>query len=163
MERSYIMSKVLVAYFSATGKTKKLAEQISDGYNLDIYEIEPKEKYTKMDLMWINPLSRTSKEHRNKDYLPEIVNSNANISEYDKVVICYPVWWFTAPTIIHTFLSKYDFSNKEILLFASSSSSGFGNVLRDLQKYVDTTCKIKEGKINPNLDEMKEIMDDFIK
>ena len=157
------MSKILVTYFSATGKTKKLAEQISNEYNLDIYEIKPKEEYTKKDLIWLNPLSRTSKEHRNKDFLPELSNTTAIINEYDKIIICYPVWWFTAPNIIHSFLKSYDFSNKEIILFATSSSSGFGGVVEDLKKYVDNKCIIKEGKVNPTLDEIKEFMTEYIK
>lgn len=152
------MEKILVTYFSATGTTKELAEKISREFNFDIYEIKPKELYTSKDLNWMNPLSRSSKEHRNKDLMPEIENNNLNLNEYDKIIICYPVWWYVAPNIINNFLKSHDFSNKKILLFATSGSSGFGKSVQVLKQYVDASCEIKEGAVNPNLDEViKEV------
>lgn len=156
------MEKILVTYFSATGRTKRLAEEISKEFNLDIYEIKPKELYTDKDLNWINPLSRSSKEHRNKNLMPEIENNDANISEYDKIIICYPVWWYVAPNIINNFLKSYDFSNKEILLFATSGGSGFGKAVQTLQQYVDSSCIIKEGAVNPSLNDIKESIKKFM-
>ena len=156
------MSKVLVTYFSATGRTRRLAEEISKEFNLDIYEIKPKELYTDKDLNWMNPLSRSSKEHRNKNIMPELADNNANIGEYDKIVICYPVWWYVAPNIINSFLKSYDFSNKEIMLFATSGGSNFGKAVQNLQEYVDSSCVIKEGAVNPNLDDIKNSMKDFL-
>ena len=156
------MSKTLVTYFSATGRTRRLAEEISKEFNLDIYEIKPKEIYTDKDLNWMNPLSRSSKEHRNKGLMPELENNNANISEYDKIIICYPVWWYVAPNIVNSFLKSYDFSNKEIILFATSGGSGFGKAVETLKQYVDETCIIKEGAVNPDLDEIKSIMKNVI-
>lgn len=156
------MSKTLVTYFSATGRTRRLAEEISKEFNLDIYEIRPKELYTDKDLNWMNPLSRSSKEHRNKKLMPEIENNNANISEYDKIIICYPVWWYVTPNIVNNFLKSYDFSNKEILLFATSGGSGFGKTVQILEQYVDSSCKIKEGAVNPDLEEVKNVMKNFI-
>lgn len=157
------MNDILVTYFSATGKTKKLAEQISDTYNLDIYEIKPKEEYTKKDLNWINPFSRTSKEHRNKEFLPPLANTHAIITEYKKIVLCFPIWWYTSPNIINTFLDSYDFSHKEIIIFATSGSSGLGDTAEKLKKHVDRTCTIIEGKVNPTLDEIKAVMEEVIK
>ena len=152
------MSKTLVAYFSATGRTRRLAEEISKEFNFDIYEIKPKELYTDKDLNWMNPLSRSSKEHRNKDLMPEIENNNANINDYDKIIICYPVWWYVAPNIVNNFLKSYDFSNKKILLFATSGGSGFGKTVQTLKQYVDSSCEITEGAVNPSLDEAKNII-----
>ena len=156
------MSKTLVTYFSATGRTRRLAEEISKEFNLDIYEIKPKELYQDKDLNWINPLSRSSKEHRNKDLMPEIENNDANISEYDKIIICYPVWWYVAPNIINNFLKSYDFSNKKILLFATSGGSGFGKTVQVLKQYVNSSCEIQEGAVNPSLEEIKNTMKNFI-
>ena len=156
------MGRILVTYFSATGRTKRLAEEISKEFNLDIYEIKPKELYTDKDLNWMNPLSRSSKEHRNKKLMPELENNNANISEYDEIIICYPVWWYVAPNIVNSFLKSYDFSNKEIILFATSGGSGFGKAAETLKQYVDGTCTIKEGAVNPDLNEIKSIMKDAI-
>lgn len=156
------MSKVLVSYFSATGTTKRLAEEIAKEFNFDIYEIKPKELYTGKDLNWMNPLSRSSKEHRDKDIMPELADKNTNISEYDKIILCYPVWWYVAPNIVNIFLKTYDFSNKEILLFATSGGSNFGKTVQVLQEYIDNSCIIKEGAVNPSLNDIKEIMKNFI-
>lgn len=155
------MSKILVTFFSATGRTKKLAEEISKEFNFDIYEIKPKEIYTDKDLNWMNPLSRSSKEHRNKDIMPEILE-DIDIKNYDKVIICYPVWWYVAPNIINSFLKKHNFANKEILLFATSGGSEFGKVTQVLKEYVDDSCIIKEGAVNPSENQLKDIINNFI-
>ena len=154
--------KILVAFFSATGRTRKLAQRISEMYNLELFEIKPKKPYTKLNLFWINPLSRVCREHRNKFKLPEIENNDMNLNRYDKVVICFPVWWFTTPNVIHTFLKTHDFSNKKVLLFGTSGSSGVNDVVNNLKDFVDSSCTIIEGKINPTDEEIKDVMDDFI-
>ena len=105
--------KVLIAYFSATNTTKKAAEKLALGLNADIYEIKPKREYTKEDLNWMNKESRSSKEMKDKTSRPEIIIDDLNLSKYDKICIGYPVWWYTAPTIINSFLEAYDLSGKE--------------------------------------------------
>lgn len=127
------MSKTLVAYFSASGVTEKVAEMIAEVSGSDLYEIAPKVPYTTADLNWMNKKSRSSVEMADKSIRPEMAEGDAAIENYDTVVIGFPIWWYVAPTIINTFLEKYDFSGKKIILFATSGGSGFGNTISELQ------------------------------
>ena len=127
------MSKKLVAYFSASGTTKRIAEMVAEAAGADLYEIEPTVPYTKADLNWMDKKSRSSVEMTDKKIRPEITDTNAKISEYDEIFLGFPIWWYVAPTIINTFLESYDFSGKKIVLFATSGGSGFGNTVKELQ------------------------------
>ncbi|MEE1494491.1 MAG: flavodoxin [Anaerostipes hadrus] len=127
------MSKKLVAFFSASGTTKKVAEMIAEDAKADLYEIEPKISYTKDDLDWMDKKSRSSVEMRDKKYRPEIMEKEMDMSSYDEILLGFPIWWYVAPTIINTFLESYDFSGKKIILFATSGGSGFGNTVKELQ------------------------------
>ena len=127
------MSKVLVAYFSASGVTEKVAKKVADSIEADIYEIKPEVKYTKADLNWMNKKSRSSVEMNNKSFRPAMVSGDVDVSGYDTVCIGFPIWWYVAPTIINTFLEAYDFSGKKIILFATAGSSGFGNTVVELK------------------------------
>ena len=127
------MSRILTAYFSAGGKTAKAAEKLAAGIGADIYEIKPEVKYTKADLNWMNKNSRSSVEMNNKSFRPAIVTGDLDVSGYDTVTLGFPIWWYVAPTLINTFLESCDFSGKEIVLFATSGSSGFGDTLKELQ------------------------------
>ena len=140
------MSKTLVAYFSASGTTKKVAQMIADAGNYDLYEITPKEAYTKADLNWMDKKSRSSVEMADKSIRPEMAEGDAAIENYDTVVIGFPIWWYVAPTIINTFLEKYDFSGKKIILFATSGGSGFGNTIKELQPSAPQ-AQFVEGKL----------------
>ena len=142
------MAKVLVAYFSATGKTKETALKLSSLINADVYEIKPVNPYTKADLNWMDKKSRSTLEMKDKSSRPEIIKGDIDISQYDKILIGYPVWWYTAPTIINTFLESYDFSGKEIIIWATSGGSGLGKAKVDLK--VSTSAIIKDGKILNN-------------
>lgn len=117
--------KILVAYFSATGTTKGVAEHIANGLNADIYEIVPEEPYTDADLDYNDNNSRTTIEMNDPDARPVISGSVENMEQYDTVF--YPIWWYVAPTIINTFLESYDFSGKTIVPFATSGGSGMGS------------------------------------
>lgn len=119
--------KILVAYFSATGTTKGVAEHIANGLNADIYEIVPEEPYTDADLDYNDNNSRTTIEMNDPDARPAISGSVENMEQYDIVFIGYPIWWYVAPTIINTFLESYDFSGKTIVPFATSGGSGMGS------------------------------------
>lgn len=141
------MSKKLVAYFSATGRTAKVAELLSDAMGADIHEIRPKVPYTKADLNWINKKSRSSVEMNNKTLRPEIMKSNVRIEEYDVIFLGFPIWWYVAPTIINTFLESADFSGKKIILFATSGGSKFGKTVEELRVSVPASCDIQEGKL----------------
>ena len=138
----------LVAYFSPTGTTKRKAEELAKIKGADLYEIEPEVKYTSADLNWNDSKSRSSVEMHDKASRPAIKDNNPHLEKYDKVYIGFPIWWYIAPTIINTFLEKYDFSNKEVVLFATSGGSGFGEALAYLKKSVPDSCKISLGKVN---------------
>lgn len=127
------MGKKLVAYFSASGNTKKIAEMIAEAGHFDLYEITPKTAYTKADLNWMDKKSRSSVEMNDKNFRPEIVEANVDSNSYDEIILGFPIWWYVAPTIIHTFLEAHDFSAKKIILFATSGGSGFGNTRKELQ------------------------------
>ena len=127
------MSKNLVAYFSASGRTAKVAEKLAAELGADIYEIKPEVKYTKADLNWMNKKSRSSVEMNNKSIRPAIITGDVDVSGYDTVCLGFPIWWYVAPTLINTFLEAYDFSGKKIVLFATSGGSGFGNTAAELQ------------------------------
>lgn len=140
------MKKRLVAYFSASGTTKKIAEAIAEAVKADLYEIVPKVPYSKEDLNWMDKNSRSSVEMSKRDYRPEISDHCASVEKYDEIILGFPIWWYVAPTIINTFLEAYDFSGKKITLFATSGGSGFGNTRRELQPSAPGAV-IKEGKI----------------
>lgn len=140
------MNKTLVVYFSASGTTRKIAEMIAEVGDFSLYEITPKELYTSDDLNWMNKKSRSSMEMSNKKIRPEITDTDAHIKEYDTIILGFPIWWYVAPTIVNTFLEKYDFSGKKIVLFATSGGSGFGNTVKELKPSAPG-AEIVEGKL----------------
>lgn len=142
------MAKELVVYFSPTGTTKRKALELSRSKNIDICEIEPEVKYTKADLNWMNEKSRARVEMQDMSSRPKIKEINVHIENYDKIYIGFPIWLHIAPTIINTFLEKYNFSNKEIICFATSALDGWGNTLKNLISSVDKSCKISLGEID---------------
>ena len=127
------MGKKLVAFFSATGTTAEKAKAFAAASGLDLYEIKPVTPYTKADLNYLNPLSRTTKEMKLGGKHPEIVTGDIDISQYDVIFVGYPVWWYVAPTVINSFLEAYDFSGKKIVLFATSGGSGLGKSAKKLE------------------------------
>ena len=136
----------LVAYFSASGTTKRVAERLANVMKADLFEIQPKQPYTSADLNYMNRKSRTSLEMGDKTSRPEIVKTNLDTSKYDVVFVGFPIWWYVAPTIMNTFLESYDFSGETIVLFATSGGSGFGQTVKLLQPSAPKST-IKEGKI----------------
>lgn len=143
------MSKRLVAYFSASGATGKVAKMVAEAAGADLYEIRPKQLYTKADLNWMDQNARSTIEMKDKKIRPEIVDTDAKIAEYDEILIGFPIWWYVAPTIINTFLEKYDFTGKKIVLFATSGGSGFGNTVKELEPSAPGAT-IVEGKLLNN-------------
>ena len=140
------MRKTLVAYFSASGVTKKVAEKIAAAVNGDLFQIEPAIAYSEEDLNWMNKNSRSSLEMSDKDFRPAMIKKELNLSEYDSILLGFPIWWYVAPTIINTFLESYNFAGKKIVLFATSGGSGFGNTAAEL-KASAPEAEIIEGKI----------------
>ena len=135
----YIMSKILVAYFSAQGRTAKFAKVISEITGSDLFEIKPEVPYSSADLNWNNPKSRSSIEMEDKTSRPAISTKINNFSEYDTIFVGFPIWWYIAPTIINTFLEQYDFSGKTVIPFCTSGGSGVG----ETDKYLHPSCSDK--------------------
>lgn len=128
------MSKVLVTYFSASGVTAKTANKLAKEVDGDLFEIEPKEKYTSADLNWMDKRSRSSVEMNDPASRPEIAKQVENMDMYDTVLVGFPIWWYVEPKIIDTFLDSYDFAGKTVIPFATSGGSGIENVEKNLQK-----------------------------
>ena len=139
------MSKVLVAYFSAGNRTANAAKQVADILQADIFEIKPAVPYTSADLDWRDSKSRSSIEMQDKSSRPEIAEKLENMSDYDVIVLGFPIWWYVAPAIVNTFLEQYDMSGKKIVLFATSGSSGLGETAAALKVSVDPSCTIVDG------------------
>ena len=161
---SVMDKKVLVAYFSATGTTKRVAENLAKAANADIYEIKPLKPYTAADLDWTDKNSRSSVEMKDHNSRPEIQEDNFSVAEYEMIFLGFPIWWYIAPTIVNTFLEKHDFSNKTIILFATSGGSGFGKTVDNLKPSVSKSAIIKEGDIlnsNPTVEELTERIKKF--
>lgn len=126
------MNKVLVSYFSASGNTKKVASKIATAVNGDLFEIEPKEKYTSEDLNYMNKESRSSIE-MTQNVKPEIANKVSNLDEYDTICLGFPIWWYKEPTIIDKFLDENDMTGKKIYVFVTSGSSPIDSTYESLQ------------------------------
>ncbi len=144
------MSRKLVAYFSASGTTAEIAEEVAKAADASLYEIKPETPYTKADLNWMDKKSRSSVEMSDKSYRPKLAEGTLNPQEYDEILIGFPIWWYVAPTIINTFLESYDFSGKKIILFATSGGSGFGNTVKELAPSAPK-AEIVEGKLLNNV------------
>lgn len=140
------MSKKLVAYFSASGVTKRYAEKLANVTGADLFEIKPSVPYTSADLNWQNSNSRSSVEMKNPDSRPEIAEKLSDMDSYDTVFVGFPIWWYVAPTIIDTFLESYDFSGKTVIPFATSGGSEMGKTTDVLRK-VCPDADIKDGKV----------------
>ena len=126
------MNKKLVCYFSASGNTRRVAEKIASAINGDIFEIEPKEKYTDKDLDWTDKQSRSSIE-MNKNIKPEIKKQISNLEEYNSIIIGFPVWWYKEPTIIDKFLDENNMNGKKIYVFVTSGGSSVDSTYKSLQ------------------------------
>ena len=141
-----MMNKSLVAYFSASGTTAKAAAVLAQAAKADVYEIVPETPYTPADLDWTDRTSRTTQEKNNPSFRPAIGGKKIDVSSYDIIYLGFPIWWYTAPSIIKTFLESHDFSGKTIILFATSGGSGLGSTDKDLQPSCPGAT-IKSGKL----------------
>lgn len=150
------MSKKLVAYFSASGNTARLAKDLAKAAEADLYEIRPAVPYTSADLNWQNKQSRSSVEMSDHSSRPELADKNADIAAYDTIYVGFPVWWYIAPTIINSFLESYDFSGKKIILFATSGGSGFGKAVQNLKNSAPD-AEIIEGRVNPSAKDIEKL------
>ena len=136
----------LVAYFSASGNTAKAAKALAKAAGADLYEIKPAVPYTGADLNWMDKRSRSSVEMSDKNSRPALADTDAPVAEHDVIFLGFPIWWYTAPTIINTFLKRYDFSGKTIVLFATSGGSGLGSTAAALQSSAPG-ARILDGRL----------------
>lgn len=141
------MKKILIAYFSPTGNTKKIAAMLAEAINVDIYEIRPAVPYSAADLSWTDPASRSSVEMKDRSSRPALADTDAKADQYDVILLGFPIWWYVAPTIINSFLESYDLSGKRIILFATSGGSDFGKTVEGLLPSVSETTVIEEGRV----------------
>lgn len=139
------MSNKLVAYFSATGTTAKVAQTLADAIGADLYEITPEVPYTSSDLNWNDKQSRSSQEMNDKSSRPAISGKVKNMAQYTTIFVGFPIWWYVAPTIINTFLEQYDLAGKTVIPFATSGGSSMGQTNAGLAPSCPG-ADLKEGK-----------------
>ena len=140
------MSKILIAYFSASGQTAKLAKTLAGVTGGDLFEIVPETAYTAADLDWMDKKSRSTIEMKDPKSRPAIAGKVADMAQYDTVFVGFPIWWYQAPRIIETFLESYDLSGKTVIPFATSGGSGMCGT----NKALAPSCKgarLVEGKV----------------
>jgi flavodoxin len=135
--------KALTAFFSAEGTTAAKAGRLAELTGSDLYEIKPANPYSPADIKWTNPLARCNREWIKKTS-PELADKDANIGDYDVIYLAFPIWYFTAPLIILSFLESYDFSGKKIILFATSGGSEFGKKAQNIASSAKG-AEVKEG------------------
>ena len=151
--------KTLVAYFSATGTTEAVAKDLADVAGATLYEIKPEVKYTAADLDWRNKQSRSSVEMADKSSRPAIVKDLEDADSYDVIYIGFPIWWYTAPTIINTFIETYGFVGKTVIFFATSGSSDIAGADKQFHaQYPDINWKT--GKLLNNAS--KQTLQDWV-
>lgn len=156
------MAKSLVAYFSASGVTKKLAERLAKATGADLFEIEPETPYTSADLNWMDKKARSTVEMNDRSSRPAI-KSKTDISKYDVVFVGFPIWWYREPSIIDTFMESYDFGGKTVVPFATSGSSQIGETGKNLAALAKG-AKVDAGKrfsANASEDELKSWAEKF--
>ena len=147
------MKNPLVAYFSASGVTERAAQVLAKAAGAELYRILPAVPYTAADLDWRDKTSRSSVEMADKSSRPALADTNAPVAGHDVIFLGFPVWWYTAPTIINSFLEQDDLSGKTIVLFATSGGSGLGKAAQDLRPCAPGAT-IKDGRmLNGRLDQ----------
>ena len=139
------MAKALVAYFSASGVTAKVAGNLAKAISADLYEIAPEVPYTDADLNWMNKKSRSSVEMQDRSSRPAIATKVENMEQYDTVFVGFPIWWYREPSIIDTFMEAYDFSGKTVIPFATSGGSGLGDSYKNMQELAPAAI-VKDGR-----------------
>lgn len=139
------MSNILVAYFSASGVTARVAQKLANVTGADLFTIEPETPYTDKDLDWQDKKSRSSVEMDDRNCRPAIRSTVEDMSRYSIIFVGFPVWWYREPSIIDTFMEAYDFSGKTVIPFATSGSSPIGNSGKNMQSLAPG-ANVTEGK-----------------
>ena len=148
-----IMSKSLVAFFSASGATKGVAERLAEATSSDLFEIVPERPYTKSDLDWRDGNSRSSVEMKDRSSRPAVASRLENMSDFHTIFIGFPIWWYREPSIIDTFLESYDFSGRTIIPFATSGGSGMGDVRENIKAIAKGSNVIEGKRFSPSVTE----------
>lgn len=159
------MKKALVVYFSATGVTKRVAEMLGESIDAKVFEIVPKQIYTKADLDWTNENSRSSQEMKDKDCRPEIESRVRDMEKYEVVFLGFPIWWYREPSIIDTFIETHNFDGKIIVPFATSGGSEIGDTYKNIQKLAPK-AKVEKGKLfeaGVSIEELKKCAEKYLK
>lgn len=149
------MSEILVAYFSATGETKKAAEAIARASGADLFAIEPVKAYSAADLDWNNPESRSSKEEADPDFRPAMKEKVTNLDSYSTVFVGFPIWWYREPDIIRTFLESGDFRGKKIIVFATSGGSGLKDCAKHFRELAPGAEVVEGRRVSGPVDAVK--------
>ena len=139
------MSKVLVAYFSASGVTRKVAEELAKVEKADLFEITPETLYTAADLDWKDQQSRSTLEMKDPTCRPAVAGQVEDMSQYGVVFVGFPIWWGREPSVVDTFLDAYDFSGKKIVPFCTSGGSGIGETAKRIQEIVGAAAAVEGG------------------
>ena len=156
------MKRILVAYFSASGVTKKVAENMAKAANADLFEIVPKQPYTGADLNWMDKQSRSTLEMKDKNCRPAMA-AKPDVSGYDVILVGFPVWWYREPSIIDTFMESADFTGKTVVPFCTSGGSGLGDSAKNMQ-FLASGAKVLDGKrfsSSASADELKKWAEKF--
>ena len=139
------MSKILVAYFSASGVTKKVAEELAKIRRADLFEIRPETPYTRADLDWEDQTSRSTREMQDPDCRPAMAGKVENMAQYDVVFVGFPIWWNREPSVVDTFLEAHDFAGKKLVPFCTSGGSGIGGASKRLRELTGAAVTVEEG------------------
>ncbi len=148
------MSKKLVAFFSASGVTAKVAANLAEALNADLFEIKPKIPYTRSDLNWMNRNSRSTLEMKDRSCRPEIANI-PDVSKYDEIFVGFPVWWYREPSIIDTFMESADFSGKKVTVWCTSGGSGLGDSAENMALLAPGAVVVNGQRFNANVKKEK--------
>ena len=156
------MKRMLVAYFSASGMTAKVADKMAKAAGADLFEIAPAQPYTKADLNWMDKLSRSTLEMKDRSCRPAMA-AKPDVSAYDVILVGFPVWWYREPSIIDTFMESADFTGKTVIPFCTSGGSGLGDSVKNMQALAPN-AKVIEGKrfsASASSDELKKWAEQF--
>ena len=156
------MKKILVAYFSASGVTEKVAEKMAKAAGADLFEIAPVQPYTKADLNWMDKSSRSTLEMKDRNCRPAMA-AKPDVSDYDVILVGFPVWWYREPSVIDTFMESADFTGKTVVPFCTSGGSGLGDSAKNMQALAPG-AKVHEGKrfsASASSDELKKWVEQF--
>ena len=146
-------SGTLVCYFSCTGTTKGVAERLASATGADLYEIVPAQPYTEEDLNYNDRSTRATWEQDNPETRPEIGGQDIDLSGYTTIYLGYPIWWGEEPRILCTFVESHDFTDKTVIPFCTSGSSGIGRSGDDLAKLAGTGNWLKGARHNGSISE----------